>query len=575
MIRLGYEVYSALITGGSRRQNFPAVTIAALVLMGTVPFLGAQPPESWNLMDTSDTQSFVSDCVGAAAQTDTDEDEPCQSYDADRYETIVADTQIGIELCDTDIEFYRVGHDATTGYFIFEFEFDGSWDQCSGGTGDARLLVVELEVDGPPSVRGDFVLVYDPDDTHCCGDVGECDTSDCNDTWVNADSGDGDATLFLWGDTDNDWGYTGAGQGGTATGDDDPASGYTAYEDDLFPTDVLWVRIITRPVPDPPPPGETIGDPKNIVQMAVASSTIGSPTEVRSRGWSSSDSSINRDTLPYHDTSTETDLIGNRFDNVCAADVGIWPPSGPSATPITVDSVRVTNSGRRTVMEWSTANEVINAGFNIYGLSRHGWERLNADLIPSASLALLEPQTYQYEVGGGSYEKFQLADVDFQGRERRHGPFEVGELYGEKVAPQRIDWASIRSEQENKARIREAQRQLHTGAGSKRRAASPHKRTAGVEVEFEVDRTGIYRVTYSELRAAGFDLAGISARSLSLVSRGQTVPIRVHTGRNGPAQRHSRLNKSTFGPGGFVEFYGEALNYLNPHSPYRTLRLLA
>ncbi len=91
MIRLGYEVYSALITGGSRRQNFPAVTIAALVLMGAVPFLGAQPDPGWNLTAAdivTDTQSFVADCFGAAAQTDVPNPAcpacECQSYDEEQ-----------------------------------------------------------------------------------------------------------------------------------------------------------------------------------------------------------------------------------------------------------------------------------------------------------------------------------------------------------------------------------------------------------------------------------------------------------------------------------------------------------
>ena len=410
--------------------------------------------------------------------------------------------------------------------------------------------------------RADYVLVYDPSERHCCGES-SCDTSSCaegNENWTNAGQGDaGDMSMILWSDDDNDWGFTGDMQGGTATGSDKAIeTGYTAFEGEKTLTgEELWVRIIIRAL-------------KNVVQIAVHKDEIspdpGSPvppTKIRSRGWASSDSSLNNTTLPYHDVKIPEDIEGHKFDNICGADRSIWPPSGPDATvPITVDSVRVTNSGRRTVVEWSTSNEVINAGFNIYGLSRHGWERLNGELIPSTSPALLEPQDYRYEVGGGSYERFQIADVDFQGRERRHGPFAVGELYGEKVAPRRIDWASIRSEQENRAGIREAQRQFQKSTGSKRRATSIDKGTSGIGVDFEVDRTGIYRVTYSELKAAGFDLAGIPARSLALVSRGQTVPIRVQAGMNSPAQRRSRFDKSIFGPGGFIEFYGEALDSL-------------
>lgn len=134
MIRFGYEVYTALVSGGCRRQMFPAVTIIALVLMGTVPFLGAETPSStWNstaALIPTDTQSFVGDCRGADAQTDVanpspPDPHPCQSYDEDRYETVSANEGVILdELCDTDIEFYRVGY--VSPFFLFEFELDGS-----------------------------------------------------------------------------------------------------------------------------------------------------------------------------------------------------------------------------------------------------------------------------------------------------------------------------------------------------------------------------------------------------------------------------------------------------------------
>jgi hypothetical protein len=75
-----------------------------------------------------------------------------------------------------------------------------------------------------------------------------------------------------------------------------------------------------------------------------------------------------------------------------------------------------------------------------------------------------------------------------------------------------------------------------------------------------VDRDGLYRVTHEELAAAGFDFSRVPAAYIALLSRGQPVPVRVE-----PAAGSKR-----FGPGGFVEFYGEALDtlYTSTH-PYR------
>ena len=218
-------------------------------------------------------------------------------------------------------------------------------------------------------------------------------------------------------------------------------------------------------------------------------------------------------------------------------------------------------SGGRTIIEWSTVSEAINAGFNLYGLSRNGWVRLNSQLIPSSSLDLLEPQSYEFVVQGREFERFQLADVDFRGSERKHGPFLLNERYGEDIQVHPIDWDSIRAEHRGKTRIRAEDRLIRRRSTGGRGKAQ--KRGLGIGVEFEVDRTGIYRVTYSELQAAGFDLSGIEAGSLALFSRGQSVPIRVQVGStNRRGRRGLRGRTGRFGPGGFIEFYGEAFDSL-------------
>lgn len=64
-----------------------------------------------------------------------------------------------------------------------------------------------------------------------------------------------------------------------------------------------------------------------------------------------------------------------------------------------------------------------------------------------------------------------------------------------------------------------------------------------------VAQDGIYRATYEELRAAGLDLAGVNSSDISLSLRGVAVPIYIQSGRQ-------------FGPGAFIEFYGQALDTL-------------
>ena len=67
---------------------------------------------------------------------------------------------------------------------------------------------------------------------------------------------------------------------------------------------------------------------------------------------------------------------------------------------------------------------------------------------------------------------------------------------------------------------------------------------------FKVRQTGIYHVTYEMLLEAGLDLAGVPAAKLTVINRNQMIPVYVYM----PDQAVN------FGPGGFIEFYGEALD---------------
>ncbi len=66
---------------------------------------------------------------------------------------------------------------------------------------------------------------------------------------------------------------------------------------------------------------------------------------------------------------------------------------------------------------------------------------------------------------------------------------------------------------------------------------------------FQVSLNGIYRVTYEEMRAAGLDLSGVVASDIALTNRGASVPVFIQSERQ-------------FGPGAFIEFYGQALDTL-------------
>ena len=90
-------------------------------------------------------------------------------------------------------------------------------------------------------------------------------------------------------------------------------------------------------------------------------------------------------------------------------------------------------------------------------------------------------------------------------------------------------------------------------------AAEP---TSDARIEFLVSENGIYRVTYEELLAAGFDLTGVTSAYLALTNQGEPVRMRVVAAR-------------TFGSGAFIEFYGEGLDTLYTDTNVYTLQVEA
>lgn len=202
--------------------------------------------------------------------------------------------------------------------------------------------------------------------------------------------------------------------------------------------------------------------------------------------------------------------------------------SGP--TPVTLTYFKASGSGTVS-FEWSTANETGNLGFNLYDGQMN---RLNGQLIASTVLDSNDRQDYTFSAATSS-SIFYIEDVALGGETRLHGPFTLGESYGDHNSSDAIDWNSVRSESGKTLRANTA-------------AIVVNASSAGVYLK--VNQTGLHRVTYEALRDAGFDLANTLKSEIKLTNRGTVVPINVYT-------RGMR-----FGAGSYIEFYGKALDTL-------------
>ncbi len=82
-----------------------------------------------------------------------------------------------------------------------------------------------------------------------------------------------------------------------------------------------------------------------------------------------------------------------------------------------------------------------------------------------------------------------------------------------------------------------------------------------------VSQSGMQRISYEELAAAGADLRGLRVRKLNVTLDGQSVPLRV----KGQSENGAR---GFFGPGGFIEFYADSAQSLYTNERAYTLHFL-
>ena len=316
--------------------------------------------------------------------------------------------------------------------------------------------------------------------------------------------------------------FTGLSGDGTLTGSTtDNLSAHPGYGSIGFTTDYInryWTLT----------PGGLAFTSYDATFNFVAGDYVGSPTpgsmvvQKYNGSWSQAASN----------TATATSATGVGFTSFSDFAVG----NKGSVTPVTLSYFAAQRVGSDVEIEWSTATEIGNLGFNLYALEAGELRRLNANLVPSQNADSLEQQDYSFRAET-SGTIFYLEEVDLQGDADRHGPYALAEIYGARGDENRIDWTAIRDDYDL------AQETLQPTLRSDL-SAGPIK---SASFTLKVRQTGLYRVTYEMLKNAGLDLVGVPLWKVALTNRGQNVPIYVKGARR-------------FGPGAYIEFYGQALD---------------
>ncbi len=177
--------------------------------------------------------------------------------------------------------------------------------------------------------------------------------------------------------------------------------------------------------------------------------------------------------------------------------------------PVTLSFIESAVSGDKLSVRFSTATETNNVGFSVEEKLANGeWMKLHQGLIASQVNNAAEPTQYGAKIVSLPQSgQFFLVDHDIYGRRKAHGPYLVGATRGREISASSFSWNNTRNAIDS----------IQSNASAKK------QRTA----KLWVSKSGFHRVSGAEMIAAGVNINGMTAESLSITYRGRGVPHRV------------------------------------------------
>ncbi len=240
-------------------------------------------------------------------------------------------------------------------------------------------------------------------------------------------------------------------------------------------------------------------------------------------------------------TGSTTDLLA-RATSCPLATVTI----GPAQTvPVTLAKFESSKIGPFIRLQWETADESFNLGFDIWTLEtdEQGEESLrpvSTRIIRSRSFDSMSPQRYRKRLRlDDEIDNLVLSSMDTNGAQEFFGPFNIGERYGADIEPQPIDWQSVHQDFVDSMRA-----QGYVRVHNRWRKQRPIDIRPSTVAQLWVEDDGVYRVYYEDLKELGLDWRGVNHRRIALTHDGQALPRKVSARR--------------FGPGEYIDFVGLA-----------------
>lgn len=239
-------------------------------------------------------------------------------------------------------------------------------------------------------------------------------------------------------------------------------------------------------------------------------------------------------------------------------------------TAVNLMEFEAVRHGESVLLNWRTANEVDNLGFNIYREEAGGRTRVTPEILAGSALlagpgtALAAGKSYAWmdrPPGGAEDARYWLQAIDLDGQSFWRGPVVVNRSVAADQLPAYEKQKAVALSA--LGRIDKAIRQPSTVAVERRakpvrtdlKRAPSTDLAAPAALKLTIEREGWYRVTQQELVAAGLN-SGVDPRLLQLYVDGKELPAIVTGEQDG-----------RFDPADAVEFYG-----VGPDSPFTNAR---
>ena len=232
-------------------------------------------------------------------------------------------------------------------------------------------------------------------------------------------------------------------------------------------------------------------------------------------------------------------------------------PCPLSPTVVSMDSFTASSyRDGRSLLEWKTGLEVDNLGFNIYREDGIRRTRLNSQIL--AGSALLSGPTINLRSGGtyswldnapaGKNTRYWIEDIDLNGESRWHGPVSIDRSKPREGSPppggRNALLSAVGIESVQQGPTSPLARTARPPDMTPAQFAVQSDLAMRPTMKLRVNSEGWYRVSQTELAAAGFDTR-IDPRMLQMYADGQQQAISVSGEQDG-----------RFDSGDAVEFYG-------------------